>query len=168
MARRVRDIDRGMRAAVRRVLRASRASVSIGVHGDSPSYVRGQSEPATGPQVAAFQEFGTLDMYGVSEPTRGRAGVPQRSYIRSTVDENLGLYRRIEANAVGRIVDGTMEPKRAMGLIGEKVKADIQRKIVELDDPPNTEATIEAKGSSNPLIDTGQLRQSIQYKVRGA
>jgi hypothetical protein len=33
--------------------------------------------------------------------------------------------------------------------------------------PPNSESTIKRKKSSKPLIDTGALRQSITYIVRG-
>lgn len=32
--------------------------------------------------------------------------------------------------------------------------------------PPNAESTIEAKGSDRPLIDTGQLRNSMNYVIR--
>lgn len=140
--------------------------VTIGVHGDSPSYVRGQGEPATGPQVAAFNEFGTLDMYGISEPNNGRVGVPERSFIRSTVDAQQSKYRKVIEVLFRQVLMGEQSKRKALGIIGAAVKADIQQKIVTLRDPPNAERTIEAKGSSNPLINDGQLKNSITWRVR--
>jgi hypothetical protein len=44
---------------------------------------------------------------------------------------------------------------------------DIQHEITVLRHPPNAPATIRAKGSSKPLIDTGEMRQSVTYQIRG-
>ena len=37
--------------------------------------------------------------------------------------------------------------------------------LTDLKTPPLAESTIRRKGSSNPLIDTGQLRSSITWQV---
>lgn len=42
----------------------------------------------------------------------------------------------------------------------------IQDKIEEGDFTPNAESTIRKKGSSKPLIDTGRMRQSVNYWIR--
>jgi hypothetical protein len=41
---------------------------------------------------------------------------------------------------------------------------DVRKAIRDLDSPPNAESTIKAKGSSNPLIDTGQMINSIRWE----
>lgn len=41
----------------------------------------------------------------------------------------------------------------------------VQKYMTELRTPPNAASTIKKKGSSNPLIDSGALRQSVTYKV---
>ncbi len=41
----------------------------------------------------------------------------------------------------------------------------VQTYMTELKTPPNSAYTIEQKGSSNPLIDTGALRASITWKI---
>ena len=42
----------------------------------------------------------------------------------------------------------------------------IQDKIKEGDFAPNAESTVRKKGSSKPLIDTGRMRQSVNYQIR--
>lgn len=50
-----------------------------------------------------------------------------------------------------------------MGLIGA---SQIQLAIRNLREPPNKPSTIEAKRSSNPLVDTGLMAQSVTHVVR--
>lgn len=49
---------------------------------------------------------------------------------------------------------------------GQVAQAEIQQAIIELDDPPNAPSTIAAKGSGNPLIDTGHMKDSVTYVIR--
>ena len=42
----------------------------------------------------------------------------------------------------------------------------IQRKIVDGTFEPNAPSTIRKKGSSRPLIDTGRMRQSVNFIIR--
>lgn len=141
-------------------------TLTVGVHGDSPSYVRGQGSPATGPQVAAFNEFGTLEMFGVSESNNGRVGTPERSFLRSTIDDNEAKYERVVDAAFARVLLDQEDPARALAQIGLLIERDIRERIVTISDPPNAESTLQAKApKSNPLIRDGQLRQSISSKV---
>jgi hypothetical protein len=50
--------------------------------------------------------------------------------------------------------------------IGLWVVNKVKAKFGSDDLVPNSEATIKAKGSDKPLIDTGQLRNSITYVIR--
>ena len=60
----------------------------------------------------------------------------------------------------------TMEVGRREGnLIGAYAADVIQQRIVDLKDPPNSPITILLKGSSNPLIDQGHMRQSVTWEV---
>ena len=45
------------------------------------------------------------------------------------------------------------------------VTAATQNYIIKLREPPNSKKTIKEKGSSNPLIDTGQMMQSVTSEV---
>ncbi len=56
-----------------------------------------------------------------------------------------------------------MSSTQGLGLLGEKAKSDVQKKITLISSPPNEPSTRKQKGSSNPLIDTGALRQHINW-----
>lgn len=102
-------------------------------------------------EVALFNEFGTKN-------------IPERSFIRSTLQENKN-YKAIKEKLAKKIIKSELEEEQALTILGQKVKQDIQNKIVELREPPNKAITIYKKGSSNPLIDTGLLKNSIDYEV---
>ncbi len=129
---------------VRKALKAAGSrAVKVGVLG---------AEGSDTVLVATYNEFGTET-------------IPERSFLRSTMNTNRAKYRKGLQRALEAIIDGDLDPDRALGLIGLEIVKDIQATITELADPPNAEATIRKKGSSNPLIDTGRLRQSIQFDV---
>jgi hypothetical protein len=50
--------------------------------------------------------------------------------------------------------------------LGEEVRDDMVKEIVDLRDPANAPSTVEAKGSSNPLVDTLQMANNVKYKVK--
>ena len=60
----------------------------------------------------------------------------------------------------------TMElDNRGANLVGAYAADVIQQRIVDLKEPPNSPITIALKGSSNPLVDTGHMRQSVTWEV---
>jgi hypothetical protein len=103
-------------------------------------------------------QIGTVHEFGL--------GVPERSFLRATVDERSTFYRRLVKKLMQRALDMKGTVSEALRILGEQMKADIVRRIDRGIDPPLHPATIAAKGSSKPLIDTGQLKQSITYEVR--
>ena len=105
-------------------------------------------------EVAVINEFGA--------PAQN---IPERSFIRSTFDEKSEEWTKLSEKLIERIATGDMTVERALGIVGERVKSDIVNKIITLNTPPNKPQTIKRKGSSNPLIDTGQLKNSITYQV---
>ena len=100
--------------------------------------------------------------------------IPERSFLRSTVDENVDEYSDLLGDAVDELVKPgsagfltrILSFKTKLSRVGLKAVGDIQRKIVEIKDPPNSPRTIALKrGKANPLIDTGRMRQSITSTV---
>jgi hypothetical protein len=55
----------------------------------------------------------------------------------------------------------------ALDRLGAKFVGDIQRRIKAHIPPPLQQSTIDRKGSSTPLIDTGVLWSSITHEVKG-
>ena len=52
----------------------------------------------------------------------------------------------------------------ALRKLGIKAQGDIRAEITFLQSPPNS-ITVELKGSSNPLIDSGEMRAAVTFKV---
>lgn len=156
MAASVRIKDLGFEAIKKRLLALNKSFVTVGVHQEQN--IRQGADGATGANmslIAWVQEFGTSD---------GR--IPERSYMRSTIDEEQERIASLIKKGVVSITVDRMSQRQALSIVGQFVQTAIQKKITSLRDPPNTPSTIAQKGSSNPLIDTGQLRASIQYDVR--
>lgn len=95
----------------------------------------------------------------------GTATLPERSFMRSTIKEKKKDIIALQKKLLKQIINGKMKVETGLGLLGEFMADTIRQKIVSISSPPNTQATIDAKGSSNPLIDTGQLKNSITYEV---
>lgn len=140
----------------------ARGFVKVGVlaskGGDELHSTKGQqtSHDITLIEIAAIHEFGSP-----------KAGIPERSFIRSTF-----LVRRVNAlnnmcaKLAKAVVTQGMKPERALGLLGSWAAAEVKSTITEIDiPPPLAQATIDAKGSSKPLVDTGQLKNAITYEV---
>jgi hypothetical protein len=139
----VTDTDLGYREFMRAVSDIDASFIDVGV--------RGGGDVAT---YAAANEFGTADGH-----------VPERSFLRSTLDEHREEYAEVVAKGLGRIIDGKSTPERELGRLGLRVVRDVQAKIVTSVPPPNAPSTIARKGSSTTLIDTGRLRQSIDFEI---
>ena len=111
-------------------------------------------------------EYGTYNEFGAKNAGRsGNVTIPERSYIRSTIDER---KRRIFGKAFqlqGDIFTGRISMKKALSIMGVLIQGNIVNKIVKLRSPANADSTIKQKGSSNPLIKDGRLRKSIDYEV---
>ena len=108
-------------------------------------------------QIAAIHEWG--------EP---KVNVPERSFFRTSFDENLQQTNNMKVKLYNKIIDGKMTAKRALGLIGEFNVSKMKLKIREIDSPPLKPATIRRKGldvegTGNPLIDTAQMINSVQH-----
>ena len=150
--------DKGWDDAFKEIAKARAGSfVKIGVLADSPKPENAQG--LTMQELAALQEFGT-ERAGQNNDTK----IPERSYIRTTMDERRGEFNALTDKLSVQMMLGQFKMKKALGILGEFIQAAIQRKMTILQDPPNAPSTIAAKGSSNPLIDSGRLRQSIRNK----
>ena len=100
--------------------------------------------------VAAWNEFGTET-------------IPERPFFRNALAES--------ERSVGRILQAGLDTKkmvvdeRLAGRVGAHVQGQIQESITALKEPPNAPETVRRKGSSNPLMDTGTLRNSVSWEV---
>lgn len=116
---------------------------------------------------AAVNEFGSSD---------GR--VPERSFLRSTVDDYQAKYEAALGDAVGDAIDamvrstgtgaGLASLDRSLGRLGVMVQRDVQDRIREGGSPPTPNAPITLARkypATHPLIHTGRMRQAISFQV---
>lgn len=108
--------------------------------------------------VGTWMEFGTVD-------ADGNEIVPARSFIRAWYDETIEANKRVYKLLQARMLAGELTQEQVFGQLGSLMVGQIQRRISEGIPPELQSKTIERKGSSTPLIDTGQLRASVTFEV---
>jgi len=133
----------------------SKGSVKVGLLQNAGTTPDGT--PLT--EIGAVHEFGTLDGH-----------IPQRSWLRSTFRRTDAARKQFTAELVKKVLKGSVSVERALGLLGAWAVARVQETIVQrLTEGPENQAnapsTIAAKGSSTPLVDTGQLKNAISFQV---
>ena len=148
MSASVRQVDRGA-AALRARLAAKAQAVEVGVIGDKSTLPEG--EGVTVADVALWAEYGL--------------GQPQRSWLRDWIEENQAALATNMRAEVAAIKAGARTKDQALARLGLWIQGAIQERIANGIEPPNADSTIQRKGSSKPLIDTGQLRSSISHRV---
>lgn len=94
----------------------------------------------------------------------GTSKIPQRPFMRTAVSRHGKSWGSKSAKAVQSVMKG-MPISQATELVGMQMKSDISSTLTNGPWTPNSVVTIAKKGSSRPLIDTGELRASITYKV---
>jgi len=104
--------------------------------------------------------------FGVRTGKNGNTVIPERSFIRSTYNKNIKKVARRFTQIAKSISNGNYNVNKKLKLIGLEQEAAIKQTIVDLRSPPNAPSTIKAKGSSNPLIDTGEMRNKISSELR--
>lgn len=119
--------------------------VTVGIHEDENARPEKGVNNAT---LGAIQHFGTDD-------------IPSRPWLDVGVEQSNQEYLQLIIDGVEDGL-GSDQILEQMGLVAQ---ASVQQYMVDLQTPPNAPSTIAAKKSSNPLIDTGELRQSVTYKV---
>jgi hypothetical protein len=104
--------------------------------------------------IAAVHEFGSV--------TRG---IPERSFLRAGIRENQADFVRLNRVNLAKVAAGRMHVRDALGQLGAMAAGKVQTKITDGPFEPLKAATINRKGSSKPLINTGNMRQAITWKV---
>jgi len=103
--------------------------------------------------------------FGVAADSGTGWRVPPRPFMRLTFEEAWRRWSNSLRRRVRGYVRGKISLARVLQRTGLDAKADVQETITTLREPPNAPMTVEQKGSDNPLIDTGQMRQSIRFEA---
>lgn len=150
MAFKLVDNDKGYKELVARVFGMGHPKITVGVHAKEGEAEHG--EGTTLADVATWNEFGA-------------GSVPERSFLRAWFDENKERIKGVIKTLLTQVVAGKITEDVALERLGLWMQADIQKRIANGIPPPNATSTVAAKGSSTPLINEGQLRSGITFKV---
>lgn len=114
-------------------------------------FLEGSIDPEGIPnaQKAFWNEFGTIRD-------------PSRPFFRTTIREQSPQWGvKLGQAIVAMNFDGT----KALGLLGQSMRDDIESSIAQWDSPGNAESTIARKGFDKPLVEKGDMQHAVDYKV---
>ena len=94
----------------------------------------------------------------------GTEHAPSRPFLRKSIDENIAEINSFLQSKKEDFLRG-VSAEQILKEIGIFQKDLIQEKITEGSYVPNAVSTIMRKGSDHPLIDTGRMRQSVNYVI---
>lgn len=93
--------------------------------------------------------------------------IPERSFVRSSFDNKRNQVSDKGEDLIAKVVDGGLSARAFYEMLGQTCADTIRDYMVnEVNSPANSEMTKSIKGSSNPLVDKGQLAAAITYEVR--
>lgn len=147
------EITKRLKKIMKRAERLNRMQLVVGIPSDENS--RDESTGITNAELGAIHEFGVPEK-----------GIPERSFMRSTASEEADNLGRLAKIQIAECLRDETSAHDAFATVGAYLQGKIVDKITDGDFEPNTEATVNRKKSSKPLIDTGQLRGAITYEVR--
>jgi len=101
---------------------------------------------------------------GLAKPAGSTLEIPARSFVRASIDGERTKYDGQSAKLAGRVLEGKMSFRQAMAILGRVISSGMQRFVKSgRVKPPLAPVTIERKNSTQPLVDTGQLVNSITH-----
>lgn len=150
---RIVDRDHGYKALVKRIKSAAEEQVvTVGIHSAEGGAPAESGDGISVLEVATIQEFGL-------------GNVPARSFVRAWADEQKGENEAILKKLAESVVKGQNTTHSALDKAGLVFVASMRQRVRGGIPPALHPTTIARKGSSTPLIDTGQLVGSITHKV---
>lgn len=115
-------------------------------------------------ETAAYPD-GTPVAYVATIHEFGTARIPARPFMRPAVSDNGQQWLEQLADGAKASLTGGPPPASVLELVALGAAANVAEKIVAVTSPPLSPATVARKGSSKPLVDTGQMLQSVTGKV---
>jgi len=144
----VRDVDMGYKNIVQSMRKLNGMEISAGILRDAGNSKKGV--PLV--DIAFYNEYGTRH-------------IPSRPFVRIASDDNRKKWEKMAGDCVGRVIDGG-DVSDVGKTLGKEMVSDIRdvfgdtSRVVS-----NAPATIRKKGRDEPLVDTGAMKKSVNYRV---
>lgn len=107
--------------------------------------------------IAMWNEFGTEGKYGGEH-------IPSRPFMRNSMDKHVPAIEHA-LMAVGKDFLKGAPARTTLETIGVFQKDVMQTEIEQGSFVKNSDPTIRRKGSDKPLIDTGQMKNSVNFWI---
>ena len=153
MSASVNDRDLGLNKILKEIKKFEGAVVKAGILEGSGS--------VDGVSIA---QYATWNENGVAGK-KGKWKIPPRPFIKGWVVNNQKQIASIIQRLYGEVASGNITADEALNRLGVFAKSGIQSYIRRGDFVPNAPSTIRKKGSSQPLIDSGTMRNAVNYEV---
>ncbi|WP_419154632.1 hypothetical protein [Weissella bombi] len=103
-------------------------------------------------QKATWQEYGTS------------RGIPARPFLRNTQYENESRWSQKTGQDIIQVFEGGLSSSAVLSKLGLLMVQDIRKTIDAGNFAPLSPVTIAKKGSSKPLVDTGDMYGAITHR----
>ncbi len=167
---RTKDTDFGYNKLISQLnLLKARPHAKVGILGTSAMKAKKSTLVVAGKATAVKDPVETVVSVAVKNEfgVKGKPGIPERSFLRRTWDQKHRRWQFLTDRQMDKILRGQTTVRKALTVMGIVIQRDFKRKINSTDPtwPENAPLTRDKKGSSKPLIDTGQLINSIHPVV---
>lgn len=92
--------------------------------------------------------------------------IPERPFLRNGYEESKEKAVKGAEQVIGEVVSGNMNAMDVLETVGLLLQSGIKDYATDLSSPANHSFTVDRKGSSNPLVDSGSMIGAIQYRVK--
>lgn len=138
--------DMGIDKVLENVIELGGKQVKVGIQAGSGSH-----DGVDILDIAIYNHFGTRN-------------IPSRPFVSDCFDKNQGQISEAKKRIVYRVMEG-MPASAGLAQLGQWYQDVLKGHIRNGGWVPNAPATVKRKGSSRPLIDTGQLVNSVRWKI---
>ena len=142
----VKLIDHGFDNIIRQALKLDGKGVKVGIRRG-----KGSHDGTDMLDIAVYNHFGT-------------STIPARPFISDCVEKNAGQIQEAQKRLVYRVYQGGLSADGALAQLGAWYVNVQKGHILHGGWTPNAPATIKRKGSNKPLVDTGQLVNTVDWE----
>ena len=148
----VRDIDRGWKRVIREFLQGSKEAVA--------GYPVGATT-GLAPEGTPIWLYMTYNEEGVPA-----LNIPARPFMAQAFQNNSQKYEQMMDRGVVDVISSRGTMANVLTRIAVEMHNDIKRELLSGNFAPNAPSTVERKGSSLPLFDTGAATSAVTFEVR--
>ena len=142
----VKLIDHGFDNIIRQALKLDGKGVKVGIRRG-----KGSHDGTDMLDIAVYNHFGT-------------ATIPARPFVSDCAEKNARQIQEAQKRLVYRVYQGSLSADGALAQLGAWYVNVQKGHILHGGWTPNAPATIKRKGSNKPLVDTGQLVNTVDWE----